>query len=89
MNRTLDRMGTSQLAMPGMPEPAWRNGGVGLRDVVPGQRVMYLGKIAGGPSYGAKGVVRRILARTALVDLDASGGWHIPYYFLALPSRAG
>ncbi len=74
--------------MPGMPEPAWRNVGVGLREVIPGQSVMYLGKVAGGPNYGTKGVVRRVLTRTALVDLGASGAWHIPYYFLALPSMA-
>lgn len=87
MLRTLDGVGKTQLEMPGMPKPKWSGAGSGFRKMIPGQKVMYLGRVTGGPNYGARGVVRRILARTALVDLGTYGAWHIPYYFLALPSR--
>ncbi len=48
-----------------------------------GQRVRYLGNVAGGPEIGTLGVVQKIFARKAVVDMGKGGTWNIPYYFLA------
>ena len=82
----------SQLQMPGMPDSAYAD--VGPTDVAPGQEVLYLGRINGGPRYGSRGVVREVRGRKAIVEIGhanrrrSADVWHIPYYFLADPSRA-
>ncbi|PKB60682.1 MAG: hypothetical protein BZY65_00535 [SAR202 cluster bacterium Ae2-Chloro-G2] len=48
-----------------------------------GQRVRYLGNVAGGPELGTLGVVQKIFARKAVVDMGKVGTWNVPYYFLA------
>ena len=57
--------------------------------VSPGQEVLYTGNLTGGPQPGARGTVKRILGRKAVVDLGPSGAWHIPYFFLAVPVEIG
>ena len=82
----------SQLEMPGMPDAAYAD--VGPADVAPGQEVLYLGRLNGGPRYGSRGIVREVRGRKAIVEIGRvargrrSDVWHIPYYFLAVPSRA-
>ena len=58
------------------------------RSAAAGTEVLYSGYFAGGPRHGSRGVVRRASGRRAFVDMGRSGMWHIPYYFLSVPSRA-
>ena len=51
-----------------------------------GQKVLYLGNVSGGPTRGTKGVVERIYAKKALVDMGLIGKWSVPYYFLGVGS---
>ena len=71
-----------QMKMPGMPEAKHAMPTVRCCNLVPGQRVMYLGKIQGGPRYGSSGVVTRVLSHKAVVEIRGSGIWNIPYFFL-------
>lgn len=83
-NRT--RQSVLQLAMPGMP--TLPRTAASYATLTPGQEVVYLGHISGGPRYGSRGVVRQTHRRKAVVDLGRSGTWHIPYYFLGVPTVA-
>lgn len=47
-----------------------------------GEEVLYVGDVKGGPIMGSKGIIKRLYARKALVDMGASGIWNVPYYFL-------
>ena len=87
MNSTSKKSTIAQLAMPGMPAPSYTSDAAGPDDVSPGQEVLYLGNLSGGPRYGAHGVVKRTLGRRAIVDMGRSGTWHIPYFFLGVPMR--
>ena len=78
----------TQLHMSGMPPPVTAATNVSPGTVWPGCQVFYVGKLTGGPRYGAKGMVRRTLGRRAVVDMGRWGTWHIPYYFLSVPARA-
>ena len=51
-----------------------------------GQKVLYLGNVSGGPTRGTKGVVERIYAKKAVVDMGLIGKWSVPYYFLGVGS---
>ncbi len=83
-----EKTSTGQMAMPGMPVRARLNDrGIG-GGVAPGTVVLYMGNVSGGPKRGECGVVRRSNGRRVLVDMGRSGNWHIPYYFLAVPSKA-
>ena len=79
-----------QLPMAGMSTPKHMraNNYVNHRSVLPGQEVMFIGKIIGGPLYGSSGIVKRSFPRKAIVDMGLSGTWHVPYYFLGLPEAA-
>ena len=48
-----------------------------------GQKVMYLGNVSGGPVNGSQGIVKKIYANKAVVDMGMVGTWNVPYYFLA------
>jgi len=87
MRYRTSRPQASQLPMPGMPE-ATRSEVVSRWSVAPGQEVLYIGKVSGGPRFGSMGTVRNVLDRKAIVDLPGSGIWHIPYWFLGLPRVA-
>ena len=87
MQRTITREPGAQLHMSGMPEPVLRTPNTGSHNVLPGQQVLYLGNVSGGPRSGARGVVKRTLGRRVEVDMGPSGTWHIPYYFLTVPMR--
>ena len=78
----------AQLKMAGMPTLRPRYSKVDCRDVGPGQKVEYLGWVAGGPRFGSQGTVMRALRRKAVVDLGSAGTWNIPYRFLAIPEAA-
>ena len=73
---------TSQFDMPGMPPRLELRADASAHNLVPGHEVRYLGNVAGAPSFGARGVVIRVLGRKAVVDMGRSGTWHIPYFFL-------
>lgn len=75
--------GDAQLALSGMPRPLSAGDNLSARYVPPGREVFYLGRVMGGPRYGARGTVRRALGRTAVVDMGRWGTWHIPYCFLS------
>ena len=77
-----------QLDMPGMPEPIRMEGIASSASVIPGQQVLYLGSLRGGPRQGARGTVRSLQRRSALVDMGAHGIWHVPYFLLALREAA-
>ena len=78
----------AQLNMPGIPRPVRMEAIVSFHAVNPGQHVLYLGALQGGPREGAQGIVRSVLRRRAVVDMGADGTWHVPYYLLALPQAA-
>ena len=78
----------AQLKMAGMPAPRRRYPMGDCRGVGPGQKVEYLGWVAGGPRFGSQGTVMRALRRKAVVDLGSAGTWHIPYHLLAIPRAA-
>ena len=48
-----------------------------------GQKVMYLGNVSGGPITGSKGIVKKLYANKAVVDMGLVGTWNVPYYFLS------
>ena len=77
----------AQLRMPGMPQRR-RGTPVELATLSPGIEVEYIGRVGGGPRYGATGIVKETLAQRALVDMGVSGRWLVPYYFLDVPSKA-
>ena len=58
---------------------------INSRDVGTGQRVLYLGQVNGGPSTGSSGIVKKLYANKAVVDLGILGIWNVPYYFLGKP----
>ena len=58
---------------------------INSRDVGTGQRVLYLGKVNGGPSTGSSGIVKKLYANKAVVDLGILGIWNVPYYLLGKP----
>ena len=77
-----------QLQMPGMPKAEPSRAAATSLSAAAGTEVHYTGYFAGGPRHGSRGVVRRASGRRAFVDMGRSGMWHIPYYFLSVPSRA-
>ena len=48
-----------------------------------GQEVLYLGNVSGGPITGSKGIIKKLYANKAVVDMGNVGTWNVPYYFLA------
>ena len=48
-----------------------------------GQRVMYLGNVSGGPITGSEGIVKKLYANKAVVDMGLVGIWNVPYFFLS------
>ena len=78
----------AQLPMPGMPVLVYGHTVASCWSVTPGQEVLYLGNISGGPRHGARGVVKQALRHKAVVDLGRSGTWNVPYWFLAVPEAA-
>ena len=89
MSTTATKPPVEQLELPGIPPPAPPGPYASWRNVLPGQEVVYLGNISGGPHYGARGLVKNTLSQRAVVDMGRAGTWHIPYYFLAIPAAAG
>ena len=79
---------SAQLSMPGIPTPERQHLVTNCYNIAPGQEVLYLGKISGGPHYRSRGVVKQALQRKAVVDMGRLGTWHIPYYFLTVPQAA-
>jgi hypothetical protein len=57
--------------------------------VGPGQKVLYTGNVKGGPSTGSSGIVKKLYANKAVVDLGILGIWNVPYYFLGKPVVIG
>ena len=57
------------------------------REISLGQKVLYLGNVSGGPSKGTRGIVERIYAKKAIVDMGLIGKWSVPYYFLTINSN--
>ena len=84
MSPTATRHKIAQLSMPGMPELVHTHPATDCRSVAPGQQVLYLGEIRGGPRYGASGIIKEAFTRKAIVDMGQAGMWNIPYYFLAV-----
>lgn len=80
---------STQLIMPGTRAQVPIKSNASSGTVSPGQEVLYTGNLTGGPQPGARGTVKRILGRKAVVDLGPSGAWHIPYFFLAVPVEIG
>ena len=88
MNHTTAGTKVAQLPMPGIPALAYGHSIVNFRDIAPGQEVLYLGRLSGGPRQGARGVVKQALLKKAVVDMGRFGTWNIPYCFLVLPQAA-
>ena len=62
---------------------------INSRGVGPGQKVLYTGNVKGGPSTGSSGIVKKLYANKAVVDLGILGIWNVPYYFLGKPVAIG
>ena len=88
INSTTTESKVAQLPMPGIPALSYGPPIVTFRDVAPGQEVMYLGRLSGGPRQGARGIVKQTLLRKAIIDMGRFGTWNIPYCFLAAPHAA-
>jgi hypothetical protein len=88
MQLTETRTEEAQLNMPGIPGPVRMEPIIGFHDVNPGQQVLYLGALRGGPRRGAQGTVSSVRRRSAVVDLGTDGTWRVPYFLLALPQAA-
>ena len=76
---------TSQLQLPGIGNVKYND--VSARTVLPGEKVVYIGRIDGGPGYGSVGNIIEIRRRKAIVEIRPFMGidpkvWHIPYYLL-------
>ncbi|MBR61736.1 MAG: hypothetical protein CL904_03635 [Dehalococcoidia bacterium] len=76
---------TSQIELPGIGNVKYD--GVSPRTVLPGEKVVYVGRIDGGPGYGAVGNIIEIRNRKAVVEIKSSKGyeskiWYIPYCLL-------
>ena len=59
--------------MPGMRVLPRVESNASPANLAPGREVLYLGNLAGGPHHGARGVVRRIYGRKAVVDMGPLG----------------
>ena len=88
MDRISVKTPLSQLHLEGMPSGPEPGPIVGIRTLSPGREVVYHGNLIGGPRHGARGIVRQALGRRVVVDMGKAGVWHIPYYFLSVPSTA-
>ena len=82
---------TDQLQLPGITNVRYDN--ISPRTVLPGQKVVYVGRSDGGPGYGSVGNVIEIRSRKAVVEIKPFVGyeskrWHIPYYLLGYPKSA-
>ena len=88
MNAIDTRTASSQLSLPGMAVVERPPVALHCGSVAPGQEVLYVGNVSGGPRFRSRGVVRRALQRKAVVDMGRMGTWHIPYYFLSAPTAA-
>ena len=88
MNSNTRPAGPAQLRMPGMPATNSMSEVASCCTVEPGTQVLYVGKVGGGPRYGARGVVKTALNRKAVVDMGRMGTWHVPYYFLGIAEAA-
>ena len=77
-----------QLPMPGIPDEIRARRQADRYTVAPGAEVVYLGRISGGPRFGARGIVKEAYVRRAVVDMGPWGEWRIPYHFLTVPSKA-
>lgn len=84
MRQVANGQSTAQMAMPGMPK-AMNAAVPTCCDLAPGQSVVYVGKIMGGPRYGTRGIVKEALLRKAVIDMGKHGTWNVPYFFLTLP----
>ena len=62
---------------------------INSRGVGPGQKVLYTGNVKGGPSTGSSGIVKKLYANKAVVDLGILGSWNVPHYFLGKPVVIG
>lgn len=89
MHQAIKTNPAAQIAMPGMPSPRQSTGLPKVIttccDLAPGQQVVYVGKIMGGPRYGTYGTVKQALQRKAVIDMGRHGTWNVPYFFLTLP----
>ena len=85
MKRIASQTATHQLSMPGMLPKANAARSATCCNVAPGQQVIYMGSVGGGPRFGSVGVVREARQRKAVVDMGIGGVWNIPYHFLSLP----
>ena len=87
MRKASNATGATQIAMPGMPDPRHPTTVASCCELAPGQQVVYVGKIMGGPRYGLRGIIKQALQRKAVVDMGRHGTWNVPYFFLTLPQE--
>ncbi|MDA0769757.1 MAG: hypothetical protein O2821_05990 [Chloroflexi bacterium] len=87
MQKAVKANRAAQIELPGMPRPRQATTVLSCCDLVPGQQVVYVGKIMGGPRYGIRGIVTQALQRKAVVDMGRHGTWNVPYFFLTLPQE--
>ncbi len=50
--------------------------------LLPGKRIVYVGRVGSSLQYGDMGVVLQALRNRAVVDMGPAGTWQLPYYVL-------
>lgn len=76
---------SNQLQLPGIRNIKYDY--ISAKTAMPGQKVVYVGMINGGPGYGSVGSLIEIRGKKAIVEIKPFSGiepkiWHIPYYLL-------
>lgn len=80
------RKGAVQAALPGMAPV--RGGPARPEALRPGQAVVYVGRVRGGPDYGQMGRVEEVQGAWARVRFRRGGRWRVPVAFLTVPEEA-
>ena len=78
----------TQPNLPGLGNQINLKGPMDSNSVNPGQKVMYMGDVIGGPPQGISGTIKTVESRRAFVDMGIHGNWYIPYMLLILPDAA-
>ena len=77
-----------QLPLPGISEQPQKLAIAGCDNVAPGQEVLYLGKVSGGPRFRSRGVVKQAFRRKAVSRYGPDGDLAHPL-LLPVDSKSG
>lgn len=79
----------TQPALPGLEgAPAVRRRRVVSPQALVGRWVYYLGRVRGGPPFGARGLVAGVRGGRVVVRFPRHGTWYVPLAFLGAAEEA-